>query len=846
MMILRKIPGLLILLTVAACNRGEEARPVPAAGLPTALPTPTLASGLPTAPPLTLPEAETAVSPAASSIPVPTMTPIPTVTPLPSPTPSPLPAERLDLALASLHDGDFPRAIALLEASVQQPDAFTPAQQTENLYWLGVAYLREERPSEAAATLEQLLAQAATAVPSPAHFFLGQAYQALGDAAAAIAAYEAYLAAEPDLGAYVYPLMAEAYGALGEGANAQAALETAVTTPAHRLTEIGNRRRLAQAYMEAGDYPAAVAQYDAIRDLAQTELTRGEMAYWAGTAELAAGNTEAAYGRFQAALTAYPRAYETYLGLVQLVEAGQPVDEFQRGLVNYYAKSYEPAAAAFARYFQANPETADPEAHLYAAWSYEGLGDLPAALAQLEAYASSNPAVAAIERGKLLARAGDAAGALENYQFYRQNYPDGESAPFAAWWSAAIAERQGDVATAVTRYTDMADTYSWHEDAPEALFRAGWLAYQSGDTDTAVILWNRVAQNYPANEFGSAGLVWLLRLLPDYAPATHDEDGGGVPDPHKMLALAHSQAVSLTAVNYYALRARDIVAERPPFASQVPFRLPPAEEEAAAQAEAEAWLRTWLALAPEADVRSLAPVIREDARLVRGEKLWQLGLHEAAKRELEAVREEYGDDALSSYQLALYFRGLGLYRSSILAAARLPALAGQTIFEVPPFIGRLIYPVYYADIVLALADRHGYDPRLQFALLRQESLYESFATSSAVAQGLSQVIPDTGAYIAQQLNWPEYENEDLYRPVVGLNFGAYYLDQQLDTFNGDVHAALSAYNAGPGNAARWYEAAGGDLDIYLEAVNFAETRLYIERIYEGYVIYRHLYGDSEF
>ncbi|NJN54129.1 MAG: transglycosylase SLT domain-containing protein, partial [Anaerolineae bacterium] len=571
-----------------------------------------------------------------------------------------------------------------------------------------------------------------------------------------------------------------------------------------------------------------------------TEFTKGEMAYLAGSAELLAGNNEAAYGRFQQALTAYPRAYETYLGLVQLVEAGQPVEEYQRALVNFYAKSYEPAAAAFARYVQANPDSYNSDAHLYAAWSYEALGNLPAALAELDSYANSNPATAAFERGMMLARAGDLPGALANYDFYLQNYPDGEEAPAVAWRAALNVENQGDVATAVTRYTTLAEAYPWHEDAPEALFYAGWLAYHSGDTDTAVSLWTRAAQTYPANEFGSAALVWLLRTLPGYTPL-HEDDGSGVPDPHKLLDQMQQQAEGGTAVNYYALRAKDITQENAPFTAVTPFHLPTAAEDAAAQEEAESWLRNWLGLEPGTDVRTLSPQLATDPRLNRGEKLWQLGLYEEAKRELEAVRESTNQDALSSYQLALFFRDLGLYRSSILTAVRLPILAGQTVFTVPPFIGRLMYPAYYADLLLPLAGQYGYDPRLQFALLRQESLFESFATSSAVAQGLSQVIPDTGAYIAQRLNWPNYENDDLYKPYVGLIFGAYYLDQQLDAFDGTAHAALSAYNAGPGNAARWYDAAGSDLDLYIETVNFPETRLYIDRIYEGYVIYRFLY-----
>jgi soluble lytic murein transglycosylase len=103
-------------------------------------------------------------------------------------------------------------------------------------------------------------------------------------------------------------------------------------------------------------------------------------------------------------------------------------------------------------------------------------------------------------------------------------------------------------------------------------------------------------------------------------------------------------------------------------------------------------------------------------------------------------------------------------------------------------------------------------------------------------------MPATGDYIAQRLAWPDYDTADLYRPHVGLAFGAYYLAEQLDTFDGNVYAALSAYNAGPGNAARWHAAAGDDPDAYLEVVDFPETRSYIRRIYTGYAAYRHLYG----
>ncbi len=97
-------------------------------------------------------------------------------------------------------------------------------------------------------------------------------------------------------------------------------------------------------------------------------------------------------------------------------------------------------------------------------------------------------------------------------------------------------------------------------------------------------------------------------------------------------------------------------------------------------------------------------------------------------------------------------------------------------------------------------------------------------------------------YIAQMLNWPDYDNEDLYKPHVGIAFGAFYLAQQLEAFDGEVAVALSAYNGGPGNAARWQAQVAGDIDRYIETVDFYETRQYIERIYTGQSVYRYLYG----
>ena len=162
----------------------------------------------------------------------------------------------------------------------------------------------------------------------------------------------------------------------------------------------------------------------------------------------------------------------------------------------------------------------------------------------------------------------------------------------------------------------------------------------------------------------------------------------------------------------------------------------------------------------------------------------------------------------------------------------------------PKLIGRLLYPAYYADLVTQYAQEFNLDPLLVFAVIRQESLFESFAESSAAAQGLMQVIPSTGAEIARELSWPpNYSERDLTKPFVSARFGAYYLSKQKRIFEDDMYAALAAYNGGAGNALRWQERSGNDPDVFFSVISFDETKSYVQNIAVNYAMYRRLYGN---
>ena len=74
--------------------------------------------------------------------------------------------------------------------------------------------------------------------------------------------------------------------------------------------------------------------------------------------------------------------------------------------------------------------------------------------------------------------------------------------------------------------------------------------------------------------------------------------------------------------------------------------------------------------------------------------------------------------------------------------------------------------------------------------------------------------------------------------------GAMFCSLFLPTsVGGDVFRAVAAYNAGPEAVANWAPGSD-DADIFVEAIDFRETREYVKLIYEYQSIYRGVLAAS--
>jgi len=93
------------------------------------------------------------------------------------------------------------------------------------------------------------------------------------------------------------------------------------------------------------------------------------------------------------------------------------------------------------------------------------------------------------------------------------------------------------------------------------------------------------------------------------------------------------------------------------------------------------------------------------------------------------------------------------------------------------------------------AEKHGIQPELFFALIKQESNWKTDAVSGVGAAGLTQLMPKTA------LSECGLGSEERFDPDKNLDCGAAYFSAQLTRF-GRVDLALAAYNSGPNRVAK--------------------------------------------
>ena len=139
---------------------------------------------------------------------------------------------------------------------------------------------------------------------------------------------------------------------------------------------------------------------------------------------------------------------------------------------------------------------------------------------------------------------------------------------------------------------------------------------------------------------------------------------------------------------------------------------------------------------------------------------------------------------------------------------------------------------------------------LVFAVARQESAFDPHVVSIAGAVGLMQMLPSTARHTAALAHVGYDPHRLMSEPAFNAQLGASFLGELLGTEKGSYILTLAAYNAGPGRAAQWINAYGDprranvDPIDWVERIPLSETRNYVQRVLENFVVYRAKFGEE--
>ena len=128
------------------------------------------------------------------------------------------------------------------------------------------------------------------------------------------------------------------------------------------------------------------------------------------------------------------------------------------------------------------------------------------------------------------------------------------------------------------------------------------------------------------------------------------------------------------------------------------------------------------------------------------------------------------------------------------------------------------------------------------SVIRTESDFHPDAVSRAGAMGLMQLMPQTFAWLCEELQEP-HDPQEITDPTVNIRFGTYYLFYLREKF-GNWRVALAAYNAGEGRVGEWLADPTLTVDGTLRCIPYPETAAYVKKTLEYYVDYLESYPEK--
>ena len=181
-------------------------------------------------------------------------------------------------------------------------------------------------------------------------------------------------------------------------------------------------------------------------------------------------------------------------------------------------------------------------------------------------------------------------------------------------------------------------------------------------------------------------------------------------------------------------------------------------------------------------------------------------------------------------------------------------LVGAVVLALPLFrkaVNDLTLPLAYSDVIREQATEKHLEPALIAAVIYAETKFDP-RPSSAGAQGLMQILPQTAEFLARRSGATTFSVTDLATPEVNIAYGSYYIRYLMDEYHGSVMLALAAYNGGERTCASRSRPSASSATsardrgrtLTVSDIPFAQTRAYVEKVLGAQRDYRRTYASQ--
>lgn len=338
----------------------------------------------------------------------------------------------------------------------------------------------------------------------------------------------------------------------------------------------------------------------------------------------------------------------------------------------------------------------------------------------------------------------------------------------------------------------------------ENIWNLGWTYLLWGKYDDALKTFDRYIRSYPDGDWKTNSLFWTAKI--------HDRHGRTA----QRDAVA-KQIVAEYPFSWYAYRAREL----------------------------------WNATAPMNTAQTFPNIDAElanvtDPRFTTVRELQEIGLNRAAAREMKVVAAKYASNPGVQFMLAdVYVRGGEPFKANGVLQRQFRSFIRHGGANVPQRFWQILYPLAYWETLQSEGQRRNLDPYLLASITRQESGFEPTTVSNAGAVGLMQIMPEEVERIAADAGLGLMTRNDLFDPHKNIAVGAAEYSQKLKTWNGNHILAIASYNAGERAVGTWIEKTPvDDIDLFVESIPYAETRLYVKTVSRNRFEYRRIYESS--